>query len=136
MRSRIAPALVLGLIGGLIGSSASAHPARLRSRPSDPSYAFALAAANRFLHAWQMEDHETGIVMLTDSARQQASTVILQEFFSPGPQAAYEIARGKRLRAGAYSFPVVLFAASLRPRVSKMIVVQMSQNDWAVDRLP
>ena len=46
-------------------TSSYARTAHHTSRAgSDPAYSSALAAANRFLHAWQNEDHESGIVML------------------------------------------------------------------------
>jgi hypothetical protein len=104
----------------------------------DPAYGSALAAANRFLHAWQNQDHETGIVMLADTARQHASPELLQSFFSPGPNAAYEIAHGQRLKAGEYAFPLVLFgtAEGPRPLNCKLVVVQAGKDDWAVERLP
>ena len=104
----------------------------------DPAYGSALAAANRFLHAWQNQDHETGIVMLADTARQNASPDFLQAFFSPGPNAAYEIAHGQRLKAGEYAFPLVLFgsAEGSRPRYCKLVVVHAGKDDWAVERLP
>src|SRR5437764_1887732 len=89
-----------------------AHQHKKHSRTVDPLYGSALATANRFLHAWQTEDHETGIMMLSDSARQKVSADKLQSFFSPGPDAAYEIARGKRVNSAAYVFPVVLFGGS------------------------
>jgi hypothetical protein len=63
----------------------------------------------------------------------------LQDFFSPGPQAAYEIAHGKRLGAAQYVFPAVLFGfsgAPSRPRYCKIIVIRTGKEDWAVDRLP
>jgi len=116
-----------------------AHQHKRVSRTIDPSYGSALAAANRFLHAWQAEDHETGIVMLSDSARQKASPDKLQSFFSPGPDAAYEIARGKRLRSSAYEFPVVLFGASRapsHPHACTVIITRSGRNDWVVDKLP
>jgi len=105
---------------------------------SDPAYGPALAAANRFLHAWQTQDHETGIMMLTDSAREHASREQLQDFFSSGPEAAFEIQRGKRLNAAEYSFPVVLFnpSSSPRPHVCKIVVVKAGKDDWVVDKLP
>ncbi len=113
-------------------------PAR-NSRSLDPAYSTALAAANRFLQAWQVQDHETAIVMLTDAARQHTSPEHLQDFFSPRPQAAYEIAHGKRHGAAQYVFPAVLFGFSgtpSRPRYCKIIVVRTGKEDWAVDRLP
>jgi len=97
-----------------------------------------LAAANRFLHAWQTQDHETGIIMLTDSARQQTSPELLQIFFSPGAQAAYEIAHGRRTNSGEYVFPVVLFGVSdkSRPYFSKIVVIRAGKDDWAINRVP
>src|SRR5215470_5880932 len=92
----------------------------------DPTYSSALAAANRFLHAWQDQDHEAGILMLADSGRQHASPGLLQSFFSPGPDAAYEIAHGQRLKPNEYVFPLVLFGSSSdpHPRSCKLIVVR------------
>jgi hypothetical protein len=116
-----------------------AHTHKNTSRAIDPLYGSALAAANRFLHAWQAEDHETGIMMLSDSARQHVSPDRLQSFFSPGPDAAYEIARGKRVSSAAYEFPVVLFGASSTPahrHVCTVVVTRSGKNEWAVDRLP
>src|SRR5271166_846944 len=78
-------------------------PAAARNRHSaippvpDPEYAPALAAANRFLQAWQSQDHETGLLMLTDAAKQGSSQDQMETFFSSGHHAAYEIARGKKL---------------------------------------
>lgn len=110
----------------------------VQSAYRDPSYGPALAAANRFLHAWQTQDHETGIMMLTDSARQHASREQLQDFFSSGPEAAFEIQRGKRLNAAEYSFPVVLLnpSSSPSPHVCKIVVVKAGKDDWAVGKLP
>jgi hypothetical protein len=110
----------------------------INSAYSDPAYGPALAAANRFLHAWQTQDHETGIMMLTDSAREHASREQLQEFFSSGPEAAFEIQRGKRLDTAEYVFPVVLFdqSSSPRPHVRRIVVVKAGKDDWAVDKLP
>jgi hypothetical protein len=116
-----------------------ARTAHHNSRVSvDPAYSSALAAANRFLHAWQNEDHETGIVMLADSARQNLSQDSLQTFFSPGPDAAYEIAHGQRLKAGEYAFPLVLFGSSegKSPRYCKLVVIRDGKSDWAVEKLP
>jgi|SRR5579884_2418609 len=115
-----------------------AHTHRNTKHALDPSYCLALATANRFLHAWQSEDHETGIVMLTDSAREHSSPEQLQSFFSPGPNAAYEIAHGKRTKSGGYAFPVVLFnnPVSWRRHNAKVIVTRDGKNDWAVDKLP
>jgi hypothetical protein len=119
--------------------SALPHTHKHAHHPVDPLYGSALAVANRFLHAWQSEDHETGITMLSDSARQNVSPDRLQTFFSPGPDAAYEIARGKRVNSTAYEFPVVLFGASAapsRPHVCTVIVTRSGKSEWAIDKLP
>lgn len=104
----------------------------------DPAYTAALAAANRFLHAWQTQDHETGIMMLTDAAREHASRERLQEFFSPGADAAFEIQRGKHVN-GEYVFPVVLFGSSesdAHAHVGSVVITKLGKEDWAVDKLP
>jgi hypothetical protein len=115
------------------------HTHKSTHRAIDPLYGSALAAANRFLRAWQDQDQETGIMMLSDSARQSLSPDKLQSFFSPGPDAAYEIARGKRVSSAAYEFPVVLFGASgppSRPHVCRVVVTRSGKSDWSVDKLP
>lgn len=116
-----------------------AHQHKKHSRTVDPLYGSALAAANRFLHAWQSEDHETGIMMLSDSARQTVSADKLQTFFSPGPDAAYEIAHGKRVNSAAFEFPVVLFGISSspsHPHACTLIVSRGGKNEWNIDKLP
>ena len=126
----------------LLVTSLDAHtPTRASKKNSsvaDPAYSSALAAANRFLHAWQNQDHETGIIMLTDSARQRTSPEMLHTFFSPSPEAAYEIAHGKRMKTGEYIFPAVLFGAgsASRPHSCTIIVIRSGKDDWAVDKLP
>jgi hypothetical protein len=120
-----------------------------RTKPSitpavDPGYISALAAANRFLQAWQTQDHEIGLLMLTDAAKQQITEGRLRTLFSPGPsvQQAFEIHRGKRLKDGRYSFPVVLFEVipvvrrSHHPRSSQIVVIRTGTDDWAIDKLP
>jgi hypothetical protein len=77
--------------------------------------------------------------MLSDSARQNISPEQLQSFFSPGADAAYEIARGKRLSSAAYEFPVVLFGgadAPSHPHVCRVIVTRSGKSEWAIDKLP
>jgi hypothetical protein len=116
-----------------------AHQHKKHSRTVDPLYGSALATANRFLHAWQSEDHETGIMMLSDSARQSLSSDKLQAFFSPGADAAYEIARGKRVNSASFEFPVVLFGAlgaSARQHVCTIVVTRSGKSEWMVDKLP
>jgi hypothetical protein len=135
MRCRVA----LILFACLVASTSFCRVPKSTSHPIDPAYSVALAAANRFLHAWQIQDHETGIMMLADGARQQTSPELLQSFFSPGPQAAYEIEHGKRIGRDEYSFPIVLFgstASSARPHFCRIVVARFGKDDWVVEKLP
>jgi hypothetical protein len=112
----------------------SAKPAPL----SDAGYVFALGTANRFLHAWQSGDLETGMVLLSDHARRSYNAVNLEELFSGGSERAYEINRGKG-HPGRYHFPVVLVTKTgtgLHRTFSEIVVVDTGKNDWAVDKLP
>ena len=108
----------------------------------DPDYVFALSAANRFLYAWQVNDQETGTLMLTDRMKQRMGEEALAGFFSSrsvGSQ-SFEIGRGRRLAPGRYKFPVTLVHKSgtpgKTPRASILIVVRAGRDDWAIDRLP
>ena len=130
------PAVLLVL---LLNTSLMAHPARRHTRLNDPSYSTALATANRFLHAWQTQDHEAGIMMLSDRARAHASRDELQAFFSPSEQAAFEIQHGPRVNGGEYVFPVVLFgltATAQHPHLCRIVIMRTSKGDWVVDKLP
>jgi hypothetical protein len=128
----------------LQASSVSIAKTRHSAPPpaSDSGYASALAAANRFLQAWQNQDHETGLLMLTDTAKQNSSQDRLEVFFASGHDAAYEIARGKKLKAGCYAFPVALFTSvagmtnAARPQKSQIVVVRAGRDEWAIDKLP
>jgi hypothetical protein len=120
--------------------------AKTKHSPPSPTpdlgYASALAAANRFLQAWQNQDHEAGLLMLTDVAKQSSSEDRLEAFFSSGRDAAYEIARGRKLKAGRYAFPVALFASragtanAAHRQKSEIVVVRAGKDEWAIDKLP
>lgn len=136
------PFIILSL-ASLFSTSAAARSKHTSTLPApDPEYAPALAAANRFLQAWQNQDHETGLLMLTDAAKQATSQERTDSFFSSGNDAAYEIARGRKLKAGRYAFPVTLFTAHSdltqpdRPQRSRIIVVHAGRDEWAIDKLP
>ena len=121
-------------------------PLPAKTKPSvstaDRDYVSALAAANQFLHAWQAQDHEAGLVMLSDAAKHQTSEERLQSFFAPpsGTQQAFEISRGRKLKPGRYSFPVVLLETApgraAHRRLSHIIVTRAGKEEWAVDKLP
>ncbi len=99
---------------------------------------FALATANRFLHAWQAGDLETGMVLLSDRVRHSQDPEKFEQIFSSDSDRAFEIARGIGNR-GRYRFAVVLVTSQgnrIRRRFSEIIVVNTGKNDWAIDKLP
>lgn len=139
----LAVPLVILSLASLLSTSAAARNKRSATLPApDPEYTPALAAANRFLQAWQNQDHETGLLMLTDIAKQNSSQDRMENFFSCGTNGAYEIARGRKLKAGRYAFPVTLFASraepgkSGRPQRSAIVVVRAGKEEWAIEKLP
>jgi hypothetical protein len=117
-------------------------PLAARTPPApglEPGYVSALAAADRFLQAWQSGDVENGMVLLSSHAREKATSDVVEKFFSDAGPSAYEIGRGRRLMRGRYEFPVVLVAPSknhARRRFSSIVIVDTGRNDWAVDKLP
>ena len=133
LTSRLRVAILLGL--ALTATGLWAKQRTSRATPLDRDYVSALGTANRFLQAWQGQDHEAGLLMLTDTAKKLSSEEKLEQLFSPGTPAGFEIGRGRRLKDGRYSFPVTLFVRS-RPRTSQIIVIKGGKDDWAVDRVP
>lgn len=129
-------------------SALVAEPLAARSKASapdvHPDYVLALSAANQFLYAWQTNDRETVILMLTDRMKQNTREEVLSSFFSragTGSQ-SFEIGRGRKVGPDRYKFPVTLFQKfpnannRISPQISTLIVVRASKNDWAIDRLP
>jgi hypothetical protein len=122
----------------------SSKPRSFVDAPVDRNYVCALSAADRFLHAWQTDDEEAGILMLTDHLKQRSNEEAVHEFFSADPlRASYEIGRGRKLSSGRYEFPVSLFQTPSRngprwthPQSSALIVIKAGKTDWAVDKLP
>jgi hypothetical protein len=127
-----------------------AAPLSVRSKGSSASlvgqdYIIALATADHFLHAWQTQDAEAGILLLTDRLKLRTHEDVLQNFFSSSAytRQSFEIGRGKKLRSGRYEFPVALFQKSssetgkrAHPQASALVVVRAGKNDWAIDKLP
>ncbi len=128
--------------------SACAIPSFGKSRapnaPVDHDYILALGTADHFLHAWQTQDEESGILLLTDHFRQRTSEDTMHNFFaSPTARTSYEIGRGRKLGSGRYEFPVALFQPSsrngrkrMRPLTSTLTVVRSGKSEWAIDNLP
>jgi hypothetical protein len=112
-----------------------------RTASFDSSYISALAAADRYLQAWQSGDMELGLTLLSGHAKETVTTDDLEKIFSAGGERSYEIGRGKSLKRNRYEFPVVLVAPAqsssrVRRRFSNIVVVNTGNNDWAVDKLP
>ncbi|SRR5581483_127663 len=129
------------LLAQATSAHAKMHPSR-GDAAGTHDYVAALATANRFLSAWQARDHETGLVLLTDSAKKHSSQEQVESFFSSPSQGSFEITRGKKLKGGRYTFPVALYEQTghspghCRPRYSLITVVKTGKDDWAVDTLP
>jgi hypothetical protein len=110
----------------------------------DRNYVDALATADRFLHSWQTQNQEAGILMLSDRLKRRTSEDVVRDFFTAaGNRASYEIGRGKKLSAARYSFPVSLFAGGsqksrkwLCPQTSALTVAKFGKNDWVIEKLP
>jgi hypothetical protein len=135
VKIRLAVCLFLATVP--VWARTHSHPAKQEST-SDPSYVYALTAANRFLHDWQTGDVEAGMVLLGDRVRRSQSADTLEQFFSNGTNRAFEIERG-RGHHGRYSFPVVLVTAGgshVTRRSSEIVLVNAGKNDWVVDKLP
>jgi hypothetical protein len=113
--------------------------------PTDSDYVLALGAANDFLHAWQTQDREAGILLLTDHLKERSKEDVLMDFFSRRAcrRQSFEIARGKKLAPGRYRFPVSLFQQPasggvkwIRPQTSSLVVVRTGASEWSIDKLP
>jgi hypothetical protein len=118
---------------------------RASGTPVDQDYVLALATADHFLHAWQTQDEEAGLLMLTDRIRQRTSEDLVRTFFSSPtyPRTSYEIGRGRKRGSDRYEFPVALFQPSsrnghkwMRPLTSTLTVVRSGKSEWAIDNLP
>jgi len=123
-----------------------AAPASARSKSPvptvDPDYIYALATANHFLQAWQTQDEETAILLLSDQLKQRSPETLLDGLItnSSRPQ-SFEIGRGKKLAPGRYQFPIALFQSPdktkwTRPQSAALVVVKSGKNEWAIDKLP
>ncbi|MGD0570300.1 MAG: hypothetical protein ABSA78_18000 [Candidatus Sulfotelmatobacter sp.] len=115
-----------------------------KSRPAtglDRDYVPALAAADRFLQAWQSGDTESGMVLLSAHAKEMATSDAVEEFFSNLGPLAYEIDRGRLVKRGRYEFPIVLVSVSstnaqLHRRFTSIVMVDTGHSEWVVDKLP
>lgn len=122
-----------------VDSSARSHkPPPKPPAPAAPGYVYALASANRFLHAWQAGDLADGMVLLSDGLRHSQQPEKLEDFFLPSTDRSFEISTGHG-HHGRYSFPVVLVVlrgTRIARHSSEIILVNTGKNDWVVDKLP
>ena len=108
--------------------------------PVDLDYVYALATANHFLQAWQTQDEETVVLLLSDRLKQRTQESSLDTLLTSSlsqPQ-SFEIGRGKKLAPGRYQFPIALFQARTKwthPQTAALVVVK-NGNEWAIDKLP
>jgi len=139
--STVPPALAL-VLSTTILVGAGARPVRHLRTSHNPDYIYALATANRFLYAWQSHDEESGVVLLTDAAKQSSSLNKVAAFFRSEPLASYEIGRGRRVKDGFYVFPLALYSSAgendlrCRTRYFQLPVVKTGKQDWGIDTLP
>jgi len=86
--------------------------ARTRAAPArsavDQEYIAALATANRFLQAWQSQDQETGILLLSDKVKGHTAEEHLQSFFSraDNAQELTKSAGGENSKQAGTFFPL------------------------------
>ena len=107
----------------------------------DTNYVSALATANRFLSAWQSNDHEAGLMLLTNRAKHQNSETSIEGLFHGTSQKAFEIVHGRKLSPSRYEFPVVLLQSAeefsqTHRKFTAIAITNTGKNDWAVDTLP
>jgi hypothetical protein len=139
---RVAVALLLLLLS--LSAHLSGRTRNSAASPIDRDYVIALSAADRFLHAWQTDDEEAGILMLSDHLKQRTNEDAVHRFFSvESARASYEIGRGHKLSSGRYEFPVVLFPSAsqngprwMHPQSSALILIKAGKSDWTIDKLP
>lgn len=77
--------------------------------------------------------------MLSGDAKNNTNRDDLDRIFASSAPAAYEIDHGKLLRRGRYEFPIVLLGTSPKKsqrRFSTIVVLNIGNDDWAIDKLP
>ena len=112
----------------------------------DQDYVRALSAANQFLFAWETRNQYDGLALLSSKLKNKYPEEYLRSYISgvenPHHQ-AFEIGRGKRLAAGRFSFPVVLYEhytgqkeTVAHPQALTIVLTQAGSENWLVDELP
>lgn len=104
----------------------------------EAEYLSALATADRFLGAWMNDEPDLAESMLgqpRDTPERDIETLLIRAC-----PCAFELQHGKRIRAGMYEFPVVLFgppAGNSRISVKlSSIIVSRVDDQWTVEKVP
>ena len=105
----------------------------------EAEYLSALATADRFLGAWMNDEPDLAESMLgqpRDTEERDIETLLIR----PCP-CAFELRHGKRIRAGLYEFPVVLFGPPagnrrISVKLSSIIVSRAVDDQWTVEKIP
>ena len=132
------------LVGSLaIGQTATQRNTTALERKEalfqEAQYLSALATADRFLGAWMNDEPDLAESMLgqpRDTPERDIETLLIR----PCP-CAFELKHGKRLRAGVYEFPVVLFGppagnSRISVKLSSVIVSRAADDQWTIDKVP
>jgi len=138
--------LVAALLGGcdrLAPPPRTTQPARTNY---DDQYVDALAAADAFCHAWQRREGKAGRALLSKRFLRTYPDIQITDAIVGQPlpaHAAYEIASGKRLADGRYSFDVRLFflysglhGDKIEPVLNRVVVIRDDAGNWKIDEFP
>ena len=135
--------LFIVLVGSLaIGQTAKRDTTALERKKAlfqEAQYLSALATADRFLGAWMNDEPDLADSMLAQP-RETPERDIETLFTRPCP-CAFELKHGKRIRAGMYEFPVVLFGppagnSRIFVKLSSIVISRTADDQWAVEKLP
>src|ERR1700751_5796088 len=99
-------------------------------------YLSALATADRFLGAWMNDEPDLAESMLgrpRDTPDRDIETLLIRAC-----PCAFELKHGKRIQAGMYEFPVVLFVppagnSRISVKLSSIIVSRTADDHWTID---
>jgi hypothetical protein len=113
---------------------------------TDEQYVSALATVDAFCQAWRQGDEMSARRLLSKQfLRTWTDSQITDAIVArPGPaHAAYEIASGRRVSDGRYTFGVRLYFAfsgehgdRIEPEQHDVVAVLDEQGQWKVDRFP
>lgn len=105
----------------------------------EAQYLLALATADRFLGAWMNDEPDLAESMLgqpRDTPERDIETLLIRAC-----PCAFELKHGKRIRAGVYEFPVVLYGppagnSRISVELSSIIISRTADDQWTVEKVP